>query len=348
VESILSAYDLEVVADRILRELDRPFEIFGRDVHAGASIGVAMAGPGHTSSDLLVRDADFAMYRAKQAGGARYEIFDKHLEVTVTSHQEREREIRSLINKRQFIFQFQPIYRLVSGMLEGFESSLNLHRADRSLESFYDLMSVADDTGLSILLARESIDAACAQLRAFSERAPEHELILTVNLTRRQLFHPDLIPHLMKALAVSGADPSRLMFEAPESAFNENPDGAVAILQRLADWQVRVAIDDFGSTLAPLNYLVHLPVSMIKLAPRLTAAALSSGRQVAVLESLIHLGNMLGLQMVAQGIESQQQLAALTRMGCALGQGSLLSPPLDADRALALAETGYWAFAPEI
>ncbi len=348
VESILSAFDLEVVANRILSELERPFEIFGRDIHAGASIGAVMAGPDHTSSDLLVRDADFAMYRAKQAGGGRYEIFDRHLEVSVTSHQERERELRTAVNKRQFVFQYQPFYRLASGMLEGFESSLSLRRPDGTVDSFSDLMAAAEDTGLSILLGREAIDAACVQLRVLTDRLPEQELILTLNLTRRQLFHPDLIAHLMKALAASGADPSRLMFEAPESAFNENPDAAVAILQRLADWQVRVAIDDFGSSLAPLNHLVRLPVGMVKLAPRLTAAALSSGRQLAVLESLIRLGNTLGLQMVAQGIETPQQLAALSRMGCALGQGPLLSPPLDADRALALAETGYWAFAPEI
>jgi EAL domain-containing protein (putative c-di-GMP-specific phosphodiesterase class I) len=216
------------------------------------------------------------------------------------------------------------------------------------VDSLFDLMAAAEDTGLSVLLGREALDAACAELRLLSDRLPEQELIVTVNLTRRQLYHPDLITHLMKALAASGANPSRLLFEAPESAFNENPDAAVAILQRLADWQVRVAIDDFGSSLAPLNHLVHLPVAMVKLSPRLTAAALSSGRQLAVLESLIRLGNTLGLQLVAQGIETPQQLAALSRMGCALGQGPLLSPPLDQERALALAESGCWAFAPGI
>jgi len=348
VENIVSPYDLEIVAGRILRELERSFEIFGRDIHAGASIGAVMAGPDHTTSDLLVRDADLAMYRAKQAGGGRYEIFDKHLEVSVTSHQEREREIRTAVNKRQFVFQYQPIYRLVGGLLEGFESSLTLRRADGTVDSLFDLMAAAEDTGLSVLLGREALDAACAELRLLSDRLPEQELIVTVNLTRRQLYHPDLITHLMKALAASGANPSRLLFEAPESAFNENPDAAVAILQRLADWQVRVAIDDFGSSLAPLNHLVHLPVGMVKLAPRLTASALSSGRQLAVLDSLIRLGNTLGLQMVAQGIETPQQLAALSRMGCALGQGPLLSPPLDEERALALAETGSGAFAPGI
>ncbi|MGB3631647.1 MAG: EAL domain-containing protein, partial [Terracidiphilus sp.] len=168
------------------------------------------------------------------------------------------------------------------------------------------------------------------------------DLTVAINVTRRQLYHPDLIAHLKKALASTGADPSKLLIEAPESAFNESPDAAVAILQRLADCHVRVAIDDFGSSLAPLNHFLHLPVTMVKLVPRLTAAAVSSGRQLAVLEAIIRLGNALGIQIVAKGIETQEQLTALARAGCELGQGSLLSQPVEPAQALALAGKGYW------
>jgi diguanylate cyclase (GGDEF)-like protein/PAS domain S-box-containing protein len=345
VENILTAYDLEIVAGRILREMERPFDIFGHVIKVGASIGAAMAGSEHTSSDLLIRDADFAMYRAKQAGGGRYEIFDKHLEVYVTSQQERERELRSALDKRQFAFQYQPIYQLSSGKLKGFESLLCLRRADGSIDCFPDLLNVAEDAGLSIILGRETFDAVCTQLRSWSDSLPHQNLMLTINVTRRQLYHPDLVAHLRRALSTSGADPSKLLFEVPENAFNDSPDAAVAILQRLADCNVRVAIDDFGSSLAPLNYLLQLPISMVKLAPRLTAAAAASGRQLAVLETMIHLGNTLGLQVVAQGIESADQLTLLARMGCALGQGTLLSSPLDAAQALELAERGSWAIA---
>ncbi len=338
-------YDLEIVAGRILRELERPFDIFGHVVHAGASVGAAMAGPDHTSSDLLVRDADFAMYRAKQAGGGRYEIFDKHLEVYVTSQQERERELRSALDKREFAFQYQPIYRLSNGKLEGFESLLCLRRANGAIDCFPNLLDVAEDAGLSIIMGRETFDAVCSQLRSWSDKMPQRDLMLTINLTRRQLYHPDLVVHLRRALTASGADPSRLIFEVPENAFNDNPDAAVAILQRLSDCNVRVAMDDFGSSLAPLNYLMQLPVSLVKLAPRLTANAAASGRQIAVLETLIRLGNTLGLQVVAQGIETLDQLALLARMGCALGQGPLLSSPLDPVQALELAEKGSWVIA---
>jgi predicted signal transduction protein with EAL and GGDEF domain len=189
--------------------MERPFDIFGHVVHVGTSIGAVMAGPDHTTPDLLVRDADFAMYRAKQAGGGRYEIFDKHLEVCVNNQQERERELRSAVDKRHFVFQYQPIYRLANGSLEGFESILGLRRADGTVDSSHDLLAVAEETGLSVQLGRETLDAVCAQLRSWSDRLPGQELMLTINLTRRQLYHPDLIAHLMKALALSGADPSR-------------------------------------------------------------------------------------------------------------------------------------------
>jgi EAL domain-containing protein (putative c-di-GMP-specific phosphodiesterase class I) len=131
------------------------------------------------------------------------------------------------------------------------------------------------------------------------------------------------------------------LFEVPESALNESPDTAVAILQRLVDCNVRVAMDDFGSSLAPLNHLVRLPIDMVKLDFKLTAAATSTGRQQAMLESLLRLGRTLGVLVVAQGIETPEQLRALARMGCELGQGPLLSPALETAQALKLAEMGY-------
>jgi Amt family ammonium transporter len=338
VENIVTAGDLEIVAKRILRELDRPFDIFGHAVHAGASIGAAMAAPEHTVPDQLLRDADFAMYRAKQGGRGRYEIFDKHLEVCVTSQQERERELRTDIDTLQFIFRYQPIYRLTNGSVEGFESVLCLRRTDGTIEDCDSLCLMAEETGLSLALGGETLSAACDQLRIWSEALPQPDLFVSINLTRRQLFHAELISHLKKSLAESGADASRLVFEVPESALNENPDEAVAVLQRLADCQVRVAIDDFGSSLAPLNLLLQLPVAMVKLAPRLTAVASSAGRQWAVLESVVRFANTVGLPVVAQGIDARDQVVSLVRMGCTLGQGLLMSPALDPDQALNLAQ----------
>jgi diguanylate cyclase (GGDEF)-like protein len=346
VENILTASDLETVAKRVQAEMERPFDIFGHPVQAGASIGAAMAGPDHTSADLLVRDADFAMYRAKQSGGRRYEIFDKHLEVVVTSQQERERELRYRLDKRLLEFLYQPVFRLQDGRLEGFECQLRWRRADGSVDSFGDLLAVAEETGLSITLGRETMEAACWQLRNWRNALPHVDISLAVRLTPRQFYNPDLIVQLQRTLSSSGADASRLMLEVPESALNQSPDTAVAILQRLVDCDVRVAMDDFGSSLAPLNHLVRLPLDMVKLDAKLTGAATSIGRQQAVLESLLRLGRAMGMAVVAKGIETSEQLRALGRMGCELGQGPLFSPALEAAQALKMAEQGYLAITP--
>ena len=341
VENILAAGDLEIVARRVLNELARPFEIFGHVVQSGASIGAAIAGSAHTSCDLLIRDADFAMYRAKQAGGSRYEFFDKHLEVCVSSQQERERELRTVLDKRLFQFRYEPIYHLASGKLVGFESQLYWRRADGSVESFRDLMSVAEETGFSIALGRETLDTVCRQLAAWRSSAPHRDLFVTINLTDRQFYHPDLAAQLKRALAASGAAPERLVFEVPETALNANPDAAIAILQRLVDCEARVAVDEFGSHLAPLHHLTRLPIDMAKLDRKLSASP-ATMRQQAVLESVVRLGQTLGVQVVAQGVDTREQLQALRRVGCPFGQGALLSAPLEPAHVLTQAEMGEW------
>jgi Amt family ammonium transporter len=346
VESIPSISDLDIVATRVLTEMQRPFDVFGNPIQVGASIGVAMAGPDHTSPELLIRDADFAMYSAKQAGGGRYQIFDVHMEGHVSNQQELERELRSVVENRQLEVWFQPIYRLQTGKLDAFEALLRWRRSDGSVDSFRDLLPVAEDTGLSISLGVDTIETVCRQLRKWSAELPQSDVTLTVNLSNRQFYHPDMVAQVKIALAATGVDPTRLLFEIPESSLNENPDAAVAILQRMVDCNVRIAVDNFGSNLAPLNLLARLPIDVVKLDPRLTVAATSTGRQLAVLRSVIHLGHTLGMQVIAQGIETVAQLDAMCRLGCELGQGHFLSQAVDPARALQLAGSGFWVKAP--
>jgi Amt family ammonium transporter len=347
VENILSVSGIEIVATRVLEAMEREFEVCGHTIHVGASIGVAIAGPDHAVPESLIRDADFAMYRAKQDGGRRFDIFDKQLELHVANLQERERELRQVQEKRLYEIWYQPIFRLQTGKLEGFESVLCWRREDGSVASLNDLLPVAEETGLSIVLGRETLEAVCRQLHDWTEILPGAGLTLAVNLTQRQFYLPDLIAHVKRTLAASGADPARLLFEVDESALSENPGAALAIFERLLGCNVRLAVDNFGSGLAPLNHLVRLPIDVLKLDPRLSLAATQTGRQVAVLESLIQLGLRLGVQVVAQGIESREQLDALLRLGCELGQGSLLSPALQPSLAQKLAEQGCWKLPPQ-
>jgi diguanylate cyclase (GGDEF)-like protein/PAS domain S-box-containing protein len=346
VENLLSVSDIENVASRVLRAMEREFEVRGGFVHVGVSIGVAIAGPDHAAPEMLIRDADFAMYRAKQAGGGRIEIFDKQLEVVVASMQERELELRQVLDNHQFEVWYEPICVLQTGKIEGFESLLCWRRADGSVAGFSDLLPVAEETGLSISLGRETMEAVCKQLRCWTVAMPQSELTLSVNVTQRQFYHPDFVAQVKRTLAASGVDPARLMFEVGETSLSENPDAALAILERLLGCNVRLAMDDFGSGLMPLNHLARLPIDVLKLCPRLMLAATQTGRQTAVLESLIGLGLKLGVQVVAQGIETKEQVDALVRMGCELGQGRLLSPALDSASAHEFAEKGTWRIAP--
>jgi Amt family ammonium transporter len=345
VENILNLSDLSNVATRVLHELERPFEVFGHSIRACASIGVAMAGPDHLVPESLIRDADFAMYRAKQDGGGRFEIFDRHLEVRVSSQQQRERELRHVLDKRQFEIWYQPIFRLENGKLEGFESLMRWRRADGSIDSFRDLLSVAEDTGLSISIGRETTDTVCRQLRNWNEAVPQPDLTLTVNLSSRQFFQPDMVAQLGRVVTASRIDPAQLLFEVSETTLNGDPDAAVAILQRMVDINVRIAVDNFGSSLAPIHLLSRLPIDVVKLDPRMTIASTSSGKQVAVVEAVIQLSRALGVQVVAQGIETRQQLDALRRLGCEMGQGFLMSGAVEPATAWRIIEAGSWKFA---
>ncbi len=346
VENILSASEMDIVAGRVLQEMNRPFEIFGHQVEVGASIGVALAGPDHATPELLLRDADFAMHRAKLDGGKRFAIFDKRLEVQTSSQQERERELRQVLEKRQFEIWYQPIYRLVDGKLQGFESVLRWCRPDGSVDSSRSLLSLAEDTGLSISIGRETLATVCRQLRSWMDSDLQPDLILTINLTQRQFYQADMVPQLKRVLADSGADPSRLLIEVPESVLSENPDGALAILHRLVDCNVHVAVDGFGSSLASLTQLVQLPIDVVKMDSRLSKAANAIGRPHALVQSIVQICRTMEMQVVAQGIDTPEQLDALCGLGCELGQGPLLSSPLEPAQAQILARRGQWPALP--
>ena len=348
VENVTSPADMETIAQRVLAELDRPFDVLGHRVHAVASLGAAMAGQEHDSPELLIRDADFAMYRAKQEGGHRCEIFDRQMQLRVSVQQERERELRHVLTKREFELWYQPIFRLATGHVEGFESLLRWRRADGSVDSFRDLLPVAEDTGLSISIGRDTIDTACRQLQSWIETIPGNTLMMSMNVTQRQFYHDDMVGQLRRILGETGAIPSRLMFEVSESTINENPDRALAILQRMVDCGVRVAIDNFGANLAPLNHLVRLPIDVVKLDPKLTIAATGVGRQLALVESLIHVCKSVGVQLLAQGIETHEQLRVWQTLGCELGQGYLLAHALEPARAYSLATRSLRAIAQSV
>jgi EAL domain-containing protein (putative c-di-GMP-specific phosphodiesterase class I) len=215
------------------------------------------------------------------------------------------------------------------------------------MESFSELLPVADETGLSISLGRDSIDSACAQLLQWDRTLPGNRTSIAVNLTRRQFYQDELVAHLRKALAATRLDPARLMFEVAENTLNENPDRALANIQRMVDCGVRIAVDNFGAGLAPLNHLVRLPIDLVKLDSRITASVTGTGRQLAIVQSLIHVCRAAGVELLAEGIETEEHLRILQELGCQLGQGYFLAPAVDAIQAEYLAAHNNRAVASE-
>ena len=345
-ENLLDRDDLASLAARIAHRLAEPFDVFGSLVRVSVSMGAAMAGPEHVTADLLVRDADFALNRAQLDGGGIVQLFDRQMEPpSRCKDQDPERELRRVLDKRQFEIWYQPIYQLKTGKLEGFESLLRVRRHDGKVDSFRELLRVAEDTGLSVSLGRETMDAVCRQLRSWADGVSAQQLTLTLNLTERQFYHPEMVAQLQKSLAANAVDPTRLLFEIAETTLNLHPEAAAATLERMAECNVRIAVDNFGARLGSLSHLAQLPIDVVKIAPRLIADAASAGRSATVLESIIQLGRSLGIDVVAQGIETPEQLEALNRMGCELGQGHLFSYALEPARATKLASLGHWALA---
>ncbi len=341
-ENIQSAADVGIVAERILGGFKRVFELEGRSVHVGASIGMALCAEDHQVPEQLLRDADFAMYRAKQKGGLRCEIFDTQMQVHLNLRQERETELKDLLGKRDFAVWYQPYYRLENGAIEGFESLLRWKRQNGAYEPLREMLTMADGNGLSILLNRETMIEGCDQLKAWSRELPEAQFILSMNLSTRQLYHPELVALVTAVLDKAKVDPKRLMFEVSESVLSETPDAALRIIERLAERGVRIAVDNFGAHLAPVNQLARFPIDAVKLDARLTALTSDGARQSAVLDSIVRLGRSLGLQVIAQGVEEQRQLNLLQEVGCDLAQGYLFAPAVEPSVATRMIARGGW------
>jgi EAL domain-containing protein (putative c-di-GMP-specific phosphodiesterase class I) len=258
------------------------------------------------------------------------------MEAHISHLQERESELRRVVASHQLEFWHQPIFRLATGRVEAFESLLRWRKPNGVVESFAELLQVAEESGLSVSIGRDSIESACRKLLEWDRAVPANGLSIAVNLTQRQFYHDQLVPQMQKVFAESGVNPARIVFEISESTLNVNTDRAVALLQHIVDCEARIALDNFGSSLAPMNHLLRLPLHLVKLDSKFTMAASGAGRKLAIVESLIHVCKAVGVQLLAQGIETQEQLMVMHSLGCELGQGFVFAPALDSTTALNL------------
>jgi diguanylate cyclase (GGDEF)-like protein len=319
------------VADRVAEALRAPFRLAGGDeVNVGTSVGIALASDPAEDPDTLLREADAAMYRAKERGGGVYEVFDDGMRARTARRHETEIALRRALERGELAVRFLPQVELATGVVCGAEALLRWDDPERGLVAPLDFMATAEETGLILPIGAWVLEEALLQARRWPG------LITAVNLSPRQSWHPDIVDVVAGALERTGAEPGTLLLEVAEDAVTEDLEGAGAALRRLEALGVRLALDDFGTGPSSLRALQRLPFDEVKLDGSLVSRLGVDANADALLRAIIALAHSSGLRVVAEAVETADQAERLREMDCDLAQGFYFHRPLDADRLVAL------------
>jgi diguanylate cyclase (GGDEF)-like protein len=312
------------VAQRVLDTLGRALPVAGRELQPSASLGIALGDHRYTHADELLRDADIALYRAKELGRKRYAMFDDTLAKNVVDELSMEGELRLALQRGEFQPYLQPIRRLETGELVGYEALLRWHHPERGLLMPGAFLRVAEDCGQLEAIDWQLFERACEARR----RLQGDSGFLTLNVSAQHLRHADFDRRLLAMIARVGVAPSRVIVEVTEGSLLDDPERVRAILERLRMAGVGAALDDFGTGYSSLNYLHSLPLRLLKI-DRSFVQALDAGsaNSSTVVEAILALARALDIQVIAEGIETPRQRALLRDMACELGQGFLLGRP---------------------
>jgi diguanylate cyclase (GGDEF)-like protein len=322
-----SAADAIEAAERIITALQEPVVLDGRDVFIGASIGVAT---GRRGPEDLLRQADVAMYRAKAGGKGRAVLYEASMQVEVRERMELEADLRNALARGELELFYQPIVELASGALHGAEALLRWRHPQRGLVMPDRFIPVAEETGMIVEIGRWVLSTASNQLAAWQEAGAPAGLTMNVNLSGRQLEDPELPQAVVAALEAVRAGAGRLVLEITETVLMRDSDTTIERLRRLRSLGALLAVDDFGTGYSSLRYLSSFPVDKLKMA-RPFVEQIDHGPGVSALaQAIVDLGANLGLRVIAEGIETAEQLSVLRTLGCQLGQGFHLGSPVPA------------------
>jgi diguanylate cyclase (GGDEF)-like protein len=330
------ATDAVRVAQRISEELSQPFVLDKNSAFATSSIGIALSSTGYDRPEDILRDADTAMYRAKENGKARYEVFDHGMHARAVSRLQLESDLRQAVEQKEFCVHYQPIVSLQTGRLAGFEALVRWNHPRRGLVSPADFIPVAEETGLIVPIGEWVLQEACRHIRECQDLFPSHRaLSLSVNLSARQVAQPDLLERIQDALAASQLNPHCLKLEITESVVMENAEAAALMFKQLRALGVQLSIDDFGTGYSSLSYLHRFPLNYLKI-DRSFVSRLTTDNDNAIVRTISTLARNLGMEVIAEGIETEEQYQQLKILGCEYGQGFLFSHPVDNQSVLHL------------
>jgi diguanylate cyclase (GGDEF)-like protein/PAS domain S-box-containing protein len=329
--------DANRTAERIKTELTPPFVVGGREVFTSASIGIALSNPSYLHPEEIMRDADTAMYRAKSLGKSRYEVFDADMRASVMARLELETDLRRALERGEFRNFYQPIVVLESGEITGFEALLRWDHPTRGLLSPEKFISVAEDTGLIRELGWWNLSEACRQLKEWkADLGVDRELIMSVNLSIKQFVQPRLVEDIEILLKELGLSSNSLKLEITESTVMEDPSAAEEMLQQLKDLGIHLAMDDFGTGYSSLSYLHRFPLDTLKIDRSFISGVSNGVNGMEIARTVMPLAKNLHLDVVAEGVETAEQVQLLKKLDCKYAQGYYFSKPLAADEARAL------------
>ena len=323
------------IGERINQALEAPFSVGGNELHVSASVGVALAAPGEDNGDALLRDADAAMYAAKQRGRARCELFGEPLRERATERLSIENDLRHAIERDELEVFYQPIVRLDDGKVAGVEALIRWQHPERGLVNPGEFIAIAEDTGLIVPIGELVLDRACAQIAKWdAEGGALAGVYASVNVSARQLPNSALLLTVDRTLARHSLDPARLTLELTESVLMEQGLAPTATMAALRQLGVRLALDDFGTGYSSLSYLQRFPLDTLKIDRAFVSGIGSRGREEAITGAIITMASALGITVVAEGIETVAQLNVLQGLKCPLGQGYLFARPAPASELL--------------
>src|SRR6266446_368098 len=327
--------DAKRAADRMMKALAAPFILGGKEVFTSVSIGIALSNSAYEQPEDILRDADTAMYRAKSLGKARYEVFDADMRASVLARLQLETDLRRALERGEFRNFYQPIVTLVSGEIAGFEALLRWQHPTRGLLGPIEFIPVAEETGLIRELGWWNLREACRQINEWRTGAHRH-LTISVNLSAKQFLQPKLVEDIKELLGDLALPPEALKLEITESTVMGDPTAAVGMLQHIKSLGIQLAIDDFGTGYSSLSYLHRFPLDTLKIDRSFISSMGDDGEGMEIARTILPMANNLRLDVVAEGVETIQQVALLKKLHCKYGQGYYFSRPLSAEGTAAL------------
>jgi diguanylate cyclase (GGDEF)-like protein len=341
-EEITGALDAARVAERIAADLAIPFVIGGQELYPSASIGIAIYNPSYQSPEELLRDADTAMYSAKALGKGRYEIFDAAMRANAIARLQLETDLRRALEQSEFENYYQVIVSLETGRIWGFEALARWKSPNRGIVSPNEFIAVAEDTGLIVSMSQWVLETACQQMRIWQARfTDEPPLLISVNLSARHFLQPNLLEQCRTILYETQLSHSSLNLEVTESAVMPNPETAIKLMSELKQLGIKIALDDFGTGYSSLGYLHRFPMDSLKIDRSFVARIMEDDE---IVRTILTLGRNLGLKVIAEGVETIEQVARLRELGCDFAQGYYFSVPINAQEATdLLAAEHHWS-----